>query len=270
MKINWGISTDMTPFTRYITICVLITHIAIPAWGGEYFLYTPHQVPPSEKASSQDGILVQEIEVQKGDTLYGLSHKFSGRGMYFPQILLFNSIKNPNLIYTGDILKVPVKENSAEFAEHIETHKPSRPGKRMNKVKTKALHSARISGVISPAIELSASDLRALGSAKKSSRHIKKVQEVKSSSNVSPLPPSAVLHPTATRKTEVEAVVTPSVPATTAGQQLFESAVKAYRKDDCRTALELLDRYLADYSKSPLAADASLYRAECFLKLSAQ
>ncbi len=53
-------------------------------------------------------------------------------------------------------------------------------------------------------------------------------------------------------------------------QKLFETAVKAYRQDDCRTALELLDRYLADNSGSPLAADATLYKAECYLKLSAQ
>jgi TolA-binding protein len=55
-----------------------------------------------------------------------------------------------------------------------------------------------------------------------------------------------------------------------AGQKLFEAATKAYRKDDCRTALELFDRYLADNSNSPLAADANLYKAECYLKLSAQ
>ena len=53
-------------------------------------------------------------------------------------------------------------------------------------------------------------------------------------------------------------------------QKLFETAVKAYRQDDCRTALELLDRYLADNSGSPLAADATLYKAECYLKLSVQ
>jgi outer membrane protein assembly factor BamD (BamD/ComL family) len=54
------------------------------------------------------------------------------------------------------------------------------------------------------------------------------------------------------------------------GQKLFESAVKAYRQDDCHAALELLDRYLADHSGSPLAADATLYKADCYLKLSAQ
>ena len=56
----------------------------------------------------------------------------------------------------------------------------------------------------------------------------------------------------------------------TTGPKLFEAGIKAYRKDDCRAALELFDRYLAENSGSPLAADANLYKAECYLKLSAQ
>jgi TolA-binding protein len=54
------------------------------------------------------------------------------------------------------------------------------------------------------------------------------------------------------------------------GQKLFERAVKAYRQDDYRTALELFDRYLTENQTSPMAADASLYKAECYLKLSSQ
>jgi TolA-binding protein len=54
------------------------------------------------------------------------------------------------------------------------------------------------------------------------------------------------------------------------GQKLFERAVKAYRQDDYRTALELFDKYLAENQASPLAADASLYKAECYLKMSVQ
>ena len=53
-----------------------------------------------------------------------------------------------------------------------------------------------------------------------------------------------------------------------AGQRLFEQAIKAYRQDDCRTALDLFDRFLANYPTLPQAADASLYKAECYMKLS--
>jgi TolA-binding protein len=54
------------------------------------------------------------------------------------------------------------------------------------------------------------------------------------------------------------------------GRKLFKAAVKAYQQEDCRTALDLLDRYLADNSASSRAADANLYKAECYMKLSAQ
>ena len=62
----------------------------------------------------------------------------------------------------------------------------------------------------------------------------------------------------------------PAAVAETSEQKLFERAIKAYRQDDCRTALELFDRFLADYPSSALAADASLYKAECYLKQSNQ
>ena len=61
-----------------------------------------------------------------------------------------------------------------------------------------------------------------------------------------------------------------SSPAEETGQQLFSQAVKAYRQDDFRTALDLFDRYLTANPGSPLAADASLYKAECYMKLSNQ
>jgi TolA-binding protein len=53
-------------------------------------------------------------------------------------------------------------------------------------------------------------------------------------------------------------------------QRQFERAVKAYRLGDYRRAVELFDRFLADYPASSLAADASLYKAECYLKQSSQ
>jgi len=96
------------------------------------------------------------------------------------------------------------------------------------------------------------SDLKTVGAGKTRASRIKRKTAVhvkKKPSTLSPLPAAA---------------------GTDAGQKLFEAAVKAYRQDNCRTALELLDRYLADNSDSLLAADANLYKAECYMKLSAQ
>jgi LysM repeat protein len=222
--------------------------MALPAWGQQYQLYVPQPVASDQKAASQDGILVQEVEVQKGDTLYGLSRKFNGLGMYFPQILLFNSIKNPNLIYPGSNLKVPVKTETQPATRHLSGSSP----------------------VSSPNTEISLSDLKTVGSGKhrasrtqkKSAVHAKKSQPLNSpalTQHSSPL--SAVHHGSAATAPAVDSA---------ARQKLFEAAVKAYSLDDCRTALDLFERYLASNASSPLAADATLYKAECYLKLSAQ
>lgn len=265
----------MTPSTRIFTVIVLTACLALPAWGQNYLLYTPQPAASGQKAPGQDGVLVQEIEIQKGDTLYALSRKYNGKGMYFPQILLFNSIKNPNLIYQGKMLKVPLSQSDASASERTEVKHPAAPPKAKAASGDKKISAKAVSPVTSrqPAAapastastELSLSDLKTTGSGKGiASRHKKKTSTKKSAAAV-PAPP----------KPEGSASVSDSpsgsVSADSAtGQKLFEAAVKAYRKDDCSTALELLDRYLADNSGSPLAADATLYKAECYLKLSAQ
>jgi TolA-binding protein len=258
----------------------LIICMALPAWGQQYLLYVPQPVASGQKAASQDGILVQEVKIQKGDTLYRLSRKFSGRGMYFPQILLFNSIKNPNLIYQGDTLKVPVTQKEGHDSERTgnnstgASHKPKASGEKKAPVKTETQpairHSSGSSPVSSPNTEISLSDLKTVGSGKhrasrtqkKTAVHAKNSQPLKSPALTHHSSPLPAVH-------QGSAKTAPAVDSA-AGQKLFEAAVKAYRQDDCRTALDLFERYLASNASSPLAADANLYKAECYLKLSAQ
>lgn len=83
--------------------------------GAQDYLYTP--APADSTAVSPDGVLVREVTVKKGDTLYHLSRQFSGRGGYYPQILLFNELKNPNLIYPGEVLRVPVSRRGEAALE---------------------------------------------------------------------------------------------------------------------------------------------------------
>lgn len=46
--------------------------------------------------------------VQSGDTLWGLAKRYYGNGSLYPKIAAANpAIKNPNLIYDGQILKIP-------------------------------------------------------------------------------------------------------------------------------------------------------------------
>lgn len=259
-------------------VIVLIAALALPAWGQNYLLYTPQPAASGQKSPGQDGVLVQEIEIQKGDTLYGLSRKYSGKGMYFPQILLFNSIKNPNLIYPGKMLKVPLSHNDANGSGQkdaklsVATPKTKAAGGE-KKASAKAASSvtsrqpATTAPVSTASTELSLSDLKTAGSGKSvASRNKKKAsaQTKKSAAVVPPSKPETSTSPSTVPSSSVSATDSAT------GQRLFEAAVKAYRRDDCSTALELLDRYLADNSGTPLAADASLYKAECFLKLSAQ
>jgi len=82
--------------------------------------------------------------------------------------------------------------------------------------------------------------------------------------------PASAAAVTAAAKLRELGIALPVPTAVPDAQKLFETAVKAYRQDDCRTALELLDRYLADNSGAPLATGATLYKAACYLKLSVQ
>lgn len=210
--------TSPRPLNTALAATVVLC-MALPTHGQDFLLYTPQPVTSSAPNISQEGVLVQEIEIKKGDTLSGISRRYNGRGKYYPQILLFNSIKNPNLIYAGQTLRVPVSHTEASGVERSVT-KPAGIRIRADK---------------------------------------------KTSPQAAPKT-IAVLPPPAERKS---AAVPPPAAVESSGQKLFETAVTAYRKDDCQTALELLDRFLAENAGSLLAADANLYKAECFLKLSA-
>lgn len=250
----------MTLRASLATSALLFCTLALPAWGQQYYLYEPKPVSAEEKEQVKDGILVTEISVQKGDTLYDISRKFSGRGMYYPQILLFNNIKDPNLIYTGNTLRVPLSKGGPKL-------EPA-------PVRASAVSSDRIKGedkkggaptAAAPSYGISSTDLNKLDKGKQNSRANKTRAAAKDSAT------------TKKQDNKENAAVTAKSGASqrhpadaSPGQKLFESAVKAYRQDDCRSALELFDRYLADNPGSPLAADASLYKAECYLKLSSQ
>ncbi|MDD2366417.1 MAG: LysM peptidoglycan-binding domain-containing protein [Desulfuromonadaceae bacterium] len=261
MKINWGTNINMSPFGFYIVLIAIIISFTQTAFAEDYLLYTPEPVSSKQRSSSQDGILVQKIEIKKGDTLYDISRKFSGHGMYFPQILLFNSISNPNMIYPGSSLKVPVTRSTTAVSEPVKKSGPVKAVKHTKK--------APATTETTNNIELSLSDLQTLGSKRKQSKPLKNKTALLSRKSRNTVQSAIPVIHAKSEEIVKTANQTDSAPAND-GKQLFESAVKAYRKDDCSTALKLLDRYIAENSRSPLAADASLYRAECYMKMSAQ
>ncbi|MBL0225753.1 MAG: LysM peptidoglycan-binding domain-containing protein [Geobacteraceae bacterium] len=207
---------------------------AAPGWGQQSFLYTPKPIGSEEKVQKKDGVLVQEVTVKKGDTLFGISRAFSGHGTYYPQILLFNDIKNPDRIYPGNVLKIPVTRGLA----------PDQTVKTPVQEKVSAVPSAGPAAQV-PAVEL-----------KKAEGEKGREPRIKAAA------------PEGKRGRTVKQATAGS--AANSEQRLFERAIKAYRQDDYRSALELFDRFLVEFPASALAADASLYKAECYLKQSNQ
>ena len=212
-----------------VAICLLAG--VRPGWG-QQFVYVPKPAGAEDKAQKADGVLVQEVPVRKGDTLYGISRTFSGRGSYYPQILLFNDIKDPNLIYPGTVLRIPLPRSGVVVPTAIPRT------------------SSQPSGTPSagPAGAVSATSLKSADNIDEKKRDVRG---------------KAAVPAHMPKQAGAAAAATPE-------QRLYERAIKAYRQNDYRTALELFDRFLADHPSSDLAADASLYKAECYLKLSNQ
>jgi len=82
--------------------------LAAPGWADEYFQYLPSALEAEATAVREDGILTKRISIRRGDTLSAISRRYSGKGFYYPQILLFNRIADPNRIFAGKELLVPL------------------------------------------------------------------------------------------------------------------------------------------------------------------
>lgn len=209
------------------TALFLMAQAPASGWSQQYYLYAPTPVDAPKTTSSKDGVAVQEVTIQKGDTLYAISRRFSGRGSYYPQILLFNDIKNPNLIYPGEVFRIPLSKSPALSVQPAAT-------------------------------ETKATTADGLKSATTGSSQPVQAPQTKSSA-----------HGKTTASPKKATPEKRSAPPTVQpGQLIFENAVRAYRQDDCKTAIDLFDRFLSENQNSPLAADASFYKAECYLKLS--
>lgn len=79
----------------------------------EYSYYG--QQPPSgpdnqkqpERAKRQ--LIDGKYTVQKGDSLFAISREFYGSGWDYYKIVRANRIKNPDLIFPGQVLKIPTQ-----------------------------------------------------------------------------------------------------------------------------------------------------------------
>lgn len=53
--------------------------------------------------------------VKKGDTLWAISKKFYGDGAYYPYLAYLNNIKNANVIYEGQVLKIGPESEAKKY-----------------------------------------------------------------------------------------------------------------------------------------------------------
>ena len=102
-----GLLSASWPFACLL-LCLFVFFFYSSAAAADYLVYLPKPVEAIDAPLSGEGVLVKKIMIQRGDTLSAISRRFSGKGSYFPQILLFNNIRNPNRIYAGRKLLVPV------------------------------------------------------------------------------------------------------------------------------------------------------------------
>lgn len=78
-------------------------------WLGDWLKITPTVVKTTkqvQKEVQQENVI--NYTVKKGDTLWAIAKEYLGSGTKYPQIAQENNIKNPNLIYPGQVFKITV------------------------------------------------------------------------------------------------------------------------------------------------------------------
>lgn len=197
----------------FTAVMVLLLLAGAGTSQGADFLYTPQ--PAAAMPAETEGILVREVTVKRGDTLSHLAKQYAGRGHYYPQILLFNTIKNPHRIYPGQVVRVPLAHRAAAAA-----------------VQSPAAAAEQTIETVPAAVA---------------------EQPVKKSKRVS-------------KKSDDRSRWT--TPATAAERAAYNAAQAAFARGDCNRAITLFDSFIARYPSSTRIAEATLNRAECYLKLS--
>ena len=64
----------------------------------------------------------KEYTVQAGDTLYDLSDRFYGSGVYYDEIADRNHIKNPDEIKEGDVVVLPAEVSEGVYLNTVQTY----------------------------------------------------------------------------------------------------------------------------------------------------
>jgi hypothetical protein len=249
--------------------CLLATLLVTASPRAEdLLLYTPKPADGDQAPASPDqGILVRSVTIKNGDTLSKLSHRYIGKAGWYPQLLLFNRIENPDLIITGDKLMVPVPSGQSATSEPKATpeKKHAKGGKRHAR---KTAHHKGAASTEAAGPETATPE-----------------REVARPSAVKPVPAKpatakpAATKPAATKPAAPAAVTkgaaqpeTPAAPrrASLVEQESYQQAKLAYLRGDYQKALELFTEFRSKYPGSAFSADVALYQADCLLHLSGE
>ena len=293
--------------SKLLTLSCLLTVLLAPGLSGgeEFLLYAPKpaagdQVP----ASPDEGVLVRSVTVKRGDTLADLARKHIGTASWFPQVLLFNTIKNPDLIYPGEKLLIPVNGG-----HNPSLKKSAKSAKAAKRAKGKRRHPASAPAPAKPSAEQPATAVAPAVLAPEKAAPAKaaptkaapakaapekatpaapakatpatpakatpatpaKATPAKAASEKAASTKAASTNASSTKASSAKAASAKAAPA--AGvieRQSYQRAKRAYLAGDYQKAQNLFARFLRYFPNSNLAPDASLYQADCYLQLSGQ
>lgn len=96
------------PACAFVPALLALLLLTAPGRAEEYFQYLPSPVETHAPPIPEGGILTKRVLIRPGDTLSAISRRYSGKAFYYPQILLFNRIPDPNRIYAGKEILVPL------------------------------------------------------------------------------------------------------------------------------------------------------------------
>lgn len=219
--------TNKKPWA-FLSLALLLSFPAASE-GGEYLL---HRIPLDGQASSNvlgDDLVLKEVTIEKGMTLWKFARLNMGKGHYYPQFLVYNDIENPNRIYENKTLLVPVG--------HVRDYagKENLKGKQWT-VSFADLAMLKATGKPIPEIPL------------------KKVRDSRADVKAQPQPDMVVEKPP---KSEINQ-----------DQKDFAKAKARFDAGAYRQAAALFDAFVESHPDSALKDDALFYSAESHLKLS--
>lgn len=212
-------------------------------------------VPLSKNASSEtkvpldpQALVLVELRVAKGDTLWKFAKRYLARSQYYAQFLVYNDIKNPNRIYPGQILWVPL----SPLKDHPEIFS-GQPAPRWILLRSDLPAPAQPASGGQPGRSEKADP--SSGEADRSA-----VEKALPDQPAVPLPNrESILSPQA-----APPVRDLSVRQADPVQAEFEQDLNLFNRGECSTAAGRFESFLATYPDSPLRLRVEYYLAESY------